>query len=368
MARGFAAPRWQKNRAALAHAHYTAANSALTPSQTTVLKMIASASDFDTWGRATPCIAHLAALCRLSRSAVEKALRVLRESGLIARDGCGPYMPGRPGARRVVYYRLGSTPDSPLPARVMCARERHDPADACTYCATCDDTHIPKIPTGPVPASGTSSHHSYPAPSRSAEGVRSACTRESEGVNGTPKQRHTRPAPTPPKGRPTPRRTTHPPQAPHPALEIVAHIVSKLTPGQQRHVHARLHAIMRKQGIGPARMAERLRHWRLESPRDPMGWLLYAIKTQPHGCPRPDCENGTLWDPTADVPHGPCEGCSGRIRSRAIGRNLPETSGAVWPPRPEPLGLVDCEWCETPMPKPAPGVFLCRSCRGMQQE
>lgn len=355
------APRWQKNRAALAHAHYTAATSALTPSQTTVLKMIASASDFDTWGRTTQCIAHLAALCRLSRSAVEKALRVLRERGLIARDGCGPYIPGRPGARRVVYYRLASTPDSPLPATVMCARERHDPADACTYCATCDDTHIPKIPTGRVPVPGTQSHLTLPASSRSAVGVRSACANPGESVNGTPKQRHPRPAPTPPKGRPTPRRATRAPRAPHPALDLVAHVWAQLTPQQQRVVHKHLHEVMHAQRVGTARMRERLRHWARQEANKPMGWLMHAIKDRPYGCRREDCENGILWDPVADAPVDTCRGCTERIRERAAARNRPNQDAAA--PQRQPLGLVDCQWCETPMPAPAPGVYLCKDCR-----
>lgn len=355
-----------KNFQAMAWAAAAAAAYGLSPAVVKVYKFVASDTDFRTWRRATHCIAYIAKACRLAYVTVCRALRLLKDVGLLACDGYGRVPPR--GGRPVVHYRLAGTPLAPLPWHVLCARENHDPADSCTYCLTCEKIDTPESPTPAVPASGPSPHLPYPAPSRSAEGVRSACANPGEGVNGTPKQRHSRPAPTPPKGRPTPRRATRAPRAPHPALEIVAHVVSKLTPGQLRHVHRRLHAVMREQGVGPARMAERLRHWRLENPRDPMGWLLYAIKTQPHGCPRLDCENGTLWDPGADAPAGPCEGCAERIHSRAIRKNLPEESLRTWPPPSEPLGLVDCQWCETPMPAPAPGVFLCRSCRGMQQQ
>lgn len=358
MARGITAPRYLKNRAALAHAHYVAAQAQLSPCATRVYKLLASDTDFRTWRRSTRCIKQICERTGYKRPTVNKALRILRELGLIARDGYGPGAP-----RRVVFYRLASTPAHPLPGHVLCARGDHFPDCPCTQGPTCDSIHTPEIPTTAVPAPDPSSHSPYPAPSRSAEGVRSACASQGEGVNGTPKQRRPRPVPTAPKGRPTPRRAAHRPQVVHPALEIVAHIVSKLTPGQQRHVHRRLHATMQAQGIGPARMAERLRYWRVENPRSPVGWLLYAMATQPHGCPRPDCENGTLWDPTADAPVAPCEGCTGRIRSRAVQRNLPEESRVTWAPPSKSLGLVDCEWCETPMPG-RPGVFLCRSCRG----
>lgn len=363
MARGIAAPRYLKNRAALAHAHYVAVAALLSPCATCVYKFLASDTDFRTWRRATHSIKQICAWTGYSRSAVDKALRLLRELGLIARDGYGPPN-GAP--RRSVYYRLASTPDHPLPGHVLCARGDHFPDCPCTQELTCDDTHPPKSPTIPVPAPGTSSHLPYPAPSRSAAGVRSRNARPRESVNGTPKQRRPRPAPTAPKGRPTPRRATHAPRPVHPALEIVAHVVSKLTPEQLRHVRRRLHATMQAQGIGPARMAERLRHWAHQEARDPMKWLLYAIKTPPHGCPRPDCENGTLWDPGADAPMAPCDGCTERIRNRVLAHNVPDEPRPV--PTPpvwrESMGLVDCQWCETPMPAPAPGVFLCRICRG----
>lgn len=351
-----------KNFQAMAWAGNSAAAHGLPPAAVRVYKFVASDTDFRTWRRATHCIAYIAKACRLAYVTVCRALKLLRDVGLLVRDGYAP--PSPRGGRRVVYHRLAGTPLTPLPWHVLCARENHDPDQPCIYCLTCEKIDTPESPTPAVPASGPSSHPTYPAQSRSAAGVRSRNARESESVNGTPKQRHPRPAPTLPKGRATPRRATHALRAPHPALEIVAHVVAKLTPGQQRHIHARLHATMREQGIGPARMAERLRHWRVEDPRSPVGWLLYAMATQPHGCPRPDCENGTLWDPGADAPAGPCDGCSERIHGRAIRKRLPEESLRTWALPSESLGLVDCQWCETPMPKPPPGVFLCRPCRG----
>lgn len=333
-----------KNFQAMAWAAAAAAAYGLSPAVVKVYKFVASDTDFRTWRRATHCIAYIAKACRLAYVTVCRALRLLKDVGLLACDGYGR-MPPR-GGRPVVHYRLAGTPLAPLPWHVLCARENHDPADSCTYCLTCKKIDTPESPTTAVPASGPSSHLPDPAPSRSAEGVRSDCANPRESVNGNPKQRHPRPAPTPPKGRPTPRRATRAPRAPHPALELVAHVVAKLTPGQLRHVHARLHATMREQGIGPARMAERLRHWAHQEARDPMAWLLYAIKTPPHGCPRPDCENGTLWDPGADAPAGPCGGCSERIRDRAA-----EQRDAATPPLRTPAAarLDHKRWVPSPL-------------------
>ncbi len=374
-----ASPRWQKNRAALTHAHYAATLHQLPPGATTVLKMIASATDFGTWARSTNSIAHLADLCRLARSTVEKALRRLRELGLIARDGHGPYNPGRPGLRRVVYYRLGSTPSCPLPARVLCARENHDPDVACTYCATCDDTYIPKDPKGPFPASGTQPHLPSPVPARSAEGDRPEPARAGGSVNAAPMHARTRPAPTPPKGRPTPRRQQPPATDPHPALAPAAHVLGRLAPGQRRLVHRRLAAVMAGQGIGARRMAERLRHWHVEDPRSPVGWLLYAMATAPHGCPRPDCENGTLWDPGADAAAGRCPNCTVRVHDRALasgtwraaaeeGRTQSTAGGQRLATQGVVFDLIECARCDRPIRKTTPSVTVCRDCRTAYEE
>lgn len=348
-----------KNFQATAWAAGAAAAYGLSPAAVTVYKFVASDTDFRTWRRATHCIAYIAKACRLAYVTVCRALRLLKDAGLLACDGYGRVPPR--GGRPVVHYRLAGTPLAPLPWHVLCAREDHDPADSCTYCLTCEKIDTPESPTTAVPASGPSSHFSYPAPSRSAEGVSSACANPGEGVNGTPKQRRPRPAPTPPKGRPTPRRATRTPRAPHPALEIVAHIVAKLTPGQQRAVHAHLCKVMHQQRIGTARMAERLRHWARQEARDPMKWLMHAIETRPYGCRREDCENGILWDPVADAPVDTCRGCTERIREHAAARNRPNREAA--PSLRQPLRLVECDWCETPMANPPPGTFLCLPCR-----
>ncbi|HEU5429503.1 MAG TPA: hypothetical protein VFU74_21670 [Actinocrinis sp.] len=323
--------RWGNNRAALAHAHGVAADEGLIRSITDVFKVLASATDYGTWARFTSCIQWICDRTGYKRTTVNKALRILRQLGLIVCDGYGPGYP-----RRVVFYRLASTLAHPLPGHVLCARKVHFPDCPCAQGPTCGDDHMPKSPQAPVPASGTSPHLPYPAPSRSAEGVRSGRANPGENVNGTPRQRHPRPAPTPPKGRPTPRRATHAPRAPHPALEIVAHVVGKLTPGQLRAVHAHLRKVMREQRIGTARMNERLRHWRIERPDNPMGWLLYAIQTQPYGCPREDCEDGTLWDPATDTPQGPCRGCEQRKADYIADRRAPD--------EPPPLRELPAAW------------------------
>lgn len=323
-----------KNFQATAWAAGAAAAYGLSPAVVKVYKFVASDTDFRTWRRATHCIAYIAKACRLAYVTVCRALRLLKDAGLLACDGYGR-VPSR-GGRPVVHYRLAGTPLTPLPWHVLCAREDHDPADSCTYCLTCEKIDTPESPTPAVPAPGPSSHLPYPAPSRSAEGVRSACASDRESVNGTPRQRHPRPAPTPPKGRPTPRRATHAPRAPHPALEIVAHVVGKLTPGQLRAVHAHLRKVMHEQRIGTARMNERLRHWRIERPDNPMGWLLYAIQTQPYGCPREDCEDGTLWDPATDTPQGPCRGCEQRKADYIADRRAPD--------EPPPLRELPAAW------------------------
>lgn len=371
-------PHILKNRSAVAWAHYAAAEARLAPSAATVLKVLASATDFHTWARMTNCIAHLARLCRLARSTVEKALRRLRDCGLISRDGHAPYASGRPGLRRVVYYRLSGTPGSPLPASVLCAREAHTPDDTCTYCVTSANTHMPKSPTGLVVPSASLPPVDVPVAARSAEGVPPRDAHDRETVNAHHRARtRTRPEPTPPKGRPTPRRHQAKPAAAgpgHGVLDPVAPLLDRLTPGQQRVIRRRTADAMHDQGIGPSRMRARLGHWRnltghADDVTNPMGWLTHAVANAPHGCPDPACEDGRLWNPGTDTPAGPCVGCRERVHGRALASGAwrggyPDPAPEVMPEKmpPRTVMLVEDEWDPAPQHDPGPaGAAACRA-------
>jgi hypothetical protein len=373
-------PRILKNRAATAWAHYAAAAARLAPSATTVLKVLASATDFGTWARMTNCIAHLAKLCRLARSTVEKALRRLREIGLISRDGRAPFAPRRPGLRRVVYYRLSSMPDSPLPAAVLCAREAHSQGATCTYCVTSGDTYMPKSPTGPVVQSAPPPPAPVPAHVRSAGGAPPRDARDREPVSAHHRARvRTRPEPTAPKGRPTPKRPTPQPAAAgrsHGVLDPVAPLLDRLNPGQRRVIRRRTAAAMADQRVGGSRMRARLEHWRnltghAGDVASPMGWLTYAVAHAPHGCPDPACEDGWLWDPGTDARTGRCPGCRERVHGRALASGAwrtpkpgaPADAGAATVERRRATARAVCQWCERPFQHDAPGVGVCLDCR-----
>ncbi len=373
MFRGRRAPVFLRNLAAMTQAGRVAAEMGLVGCPKVVYAYIASDTDFLTWAGAKSCISVICARTGYKRSAVDKALRLLRDLGLIVRDGLGPCR-GQLGGRRSVIYRMASIPDHPLPQRVMCARAGHRPGSASTYCLTCDNTYKPDTkPKNRVVAPPIQPHPPIPAPVRSAEGVRSRNTHARESVNAITTHARTRPAPTRPKGRPTPRQR-HPgapaaPTAVHPAFEPVAHILNRLTPAQHRMIYRRVAAVMAGQGIGARRMAERLRHWRVEDPRSPVGWLLYAMATAPHGCPRPDCENGVLWDPGTDTAAGRCPNCTVRVHDRALASGAWRAAVVAVEGNPSSATAVagtpriSCRECERPFRDREISVMLCRDCR-----
>lgn len=112
-------PRWGSFRRGMGWAQRAAERLKLKSTQSRVLAMIASYVDPRDWSGFRICIETLAELLCLSRSPVEKALRRLREAGLLIRIGQIPVKKGRP----VVVYALGSPPEAPLPEDVMRARD-----------------------------------------------------------------------------------------------------------------------------------------------------------------------------------------------------------------------------------------------------
>lgn len=380
-----AAPAYMKNNAATTWAHYAAQTYRLVPGTMKVLKMIASATDFGTWRRCTYRISLLAELCNVSRSTVNTALKTLRTIGLIAKDGSFARFPDGPRRSPVNYYRLSGTPTTPLPGKVLCARAGHLPGFSTERCVTCTADLYPEAPTTGVVQSVSLPPVTLPAPARSAASVPSGDAHASEPVNAKQQAARVRHEPTAPKGRPTPRRATSQSAAAaptHGALEPVAHLLDRLTPGQRRIIRRRLATVMAIQRVGTRRMAERLRHWRLEAPDDPMGWLMYAVAAVPHGCADPACENGTLWDPGSDLERGQCRGCLERIHARALssgvwrgGRADSLEGGSAGTSALEWLSsaiLEDsrhaaavCAGCEAPFGYglPADGGALCRGCR-----
>lgn len=98
----------------------------------------------------TLCIDQIRRVAGVSRSTVDKTLRLLKDKGVLAVDGYGP-VPGVQGWRRVRYYRLCGTPEFPLPAEVVCARRGHDfeagtweAGQQANHCLTCTFTQSTK--------------------------------------------------------------------------------------------------------------------------------------------------------------------------------------------------------------------------------
>lgn len=91
----------------------------LTASYFDVLRVVATHMGRDAWDDMRLCIAWITERVSWSRRTVERALQYLRQNFLLRQDGEIPVESGRP----VVRYRLGSTPECPLPWDVVEARE-----------------------------------------------------------------------------------------------------------------------------------------------------------------------------------------------------------------------------------------------------
>lgn len=127
--------RWGWFRRGILWARRQARHLRLTRSESDVLAIIASYCDPVLWGGFRVRIEDLAALARWSRSTVERALRRLRQLGLLVRTGQIPVSFGRP----VVVYALGSTPECPLPEDVVRARE--EAREERVSCSEAETTH-----------------------------------------------------------------------------------------------------------------------------------------------------------------------------------------------------------------------------------
>lgn len=107
------------NQAVLRWAEQVRAHHDLTASCFDVLRVVATHMGAEAWDDMRLCIAWITERVSWSRRTVERALRYLKDNFLLRQDGEIPVKKGRP----VVRYRLGSTPECPLPWNVVEARE-----------------------------------------------------------------------------------------------------------------------------------------------------------------------------------------------------------------------------------------------------
>lgn len=91
----------------------------LNPSHYDILRVIATHMGAEAWDDMRLCIAWITERVSWSRRTVERALRYFKDMFILRQDGEIPVKQGRP----VVRYRLGSTPECPLPWDVVEARE-----------------------------------------------------------------------------------------------------------------------------------------------------------------------------------------------------------------------------------------------------
>jgi hypothetical protein len=107
------------NRAVLRWAEQVRTHYRLTASCFDVLRVVATHMGAEAWDDMRLCIAWITERVSWSRRTVERALQCLRQNFLLRQDGEIPVESGRP----VVRYRLGGTPECPLPWDVVEARE-----------------------------------------------------------------------------------------------------------------------------------------------------------------------------------------------------------------------------------------------------
>lgn len=264
----------------------------LTKSESAVLAVIASHTEYKTWDGFRWSIDHLRKWANVSRSTAEKALRRLRDLFLIRQDGSvrvGGVVPNRHGdvvRRDVVVYRLAGIPGHELPMEVEQAR---DPE----YVVRTDHDDDP--PTGEFAHTPKLTPPSPPVHQTSV----------------LPTARHSRPDVV------VDRYVSDHAGAERETI-IPADINNRLTRAQRRRIAAIVAETLTRDGISPARLAARVRRWWTATVgriRSVFGWTWHAIERRHYGCADPRCEDGDVWDGDRIV--GRCAGCVERRRDRA---------------------------------------------------
>lgn len=264
----------------------------LTKSETAILAVIASHTEYKTWAGFRWSIDHLRKWAHVSRSTAEKALRRLRDLFLIRQDGSvrvGGAIPKQHGdvvRRDVVVYRLAGIPGHELPVEVERSRDPEFVArtDKDQNALTGEFTHTPKL-TPPSPPVHQTSVLPNARPSR-PDVVVDRYVSDHAGAE---------------------RETI-----------IPADITNRLTRTQRRRIAAIVAETLTRDGISPARLAARVRRWWTATAgriRSVFGWTWHAIERRHYGCADPRCEDGDVWD--GDRITGRCVGCVERRRDRA---------------------------------------------------